>query len=78
MLNNIAIEYNPSSEYPLVSPFSPSEDFPEYLFKDISRSKNFVYQQVRNVLKQLGLDIENYNKPEWNPFGNLLLLVIRW
>jgi len=72
MLNNIAIEYNPSSEYPLVSPFSPSEDFPEYLFKDISRSKNFVYQQVRNVLKQLGLDIENYNKPEWNPFGNFI------
>jgi uncharacterized protein (DUF362 family) len=72
MLNNTAVSYNPSSNYSDISPFSPSEVFPEYPYKDISKLQNPVYQQVRNVLQQLGLDKENFNKPSWNPFGSFI------
>ena len=72
MLNNIAIEYNSTSEYPLNCPFSPSDKFPEYPFKDYSQSFNSVYSQVRNVLKNLELDKENFDKVTWNPFGSFI------
>jgi uncharacterized protein (DUF362 family) len=72
MLNKIAIEYNPAAEYPLLSPFSPSEKFPEYPFQSISVEANSVYNQVRNVLIRLELDSENFNTPSWNPFGSFI------
>jgi len=72
MLNNIAIEYSPSAEYPSISPFSPSERYPEYPFNNLSEKKNSVYDQIRNVLKQLELDIKNINKSSWDPFGSFI------
>ncbi len=72
MLNNIAIEYNPTAEYPIISPFSPSEKYPEYTFGNLSDHNNSVYNQVRNVLKHLKLDIENFDRPQWNPFGSFI------
>jgi uncharacterized protein (DUF362 family) len=72
MLNNIAIEYNPSTGYPNISPFSPSEKYPEYSLGNLSENYNSVYDQVRNVLRHLKLDAGNFDKPGWNPFGDFI------
>lgn len=72
MVNNIAIEYNPSAEYPVISPFSPSEKYPEYQFEHFPGNNNSVYDQVRNMLVHLKLDIENFNLPAWNPLGGFI------
>ncbi|HVN56663.1 MAG TPA: DUF362 domain-containing protein [Bacteroidales bacterium] len=72
MLNKIAIEYNPQSTYPLVSPFSPSEIYREYKLKEISSEINPVYSQVRSALYDLGLDRDNFGKETWNPFSDFI------
>jgi uncharacterized protein (DUF362 family) len=72
MLNKIAIEYNPTAGYPIISPFSPSIKYPEYTFCDLAGNYNSVYDQVRNILRNLKLDLENFDKPGWNPFGDFI------
>jgi uncharacterized protein (DUF362 family) len=72
MWNKVAIEYNSQSGYPDIPPFSPSIKYPEYPFGDLSGIHNYVYDQVRNVLRNLELDIENFNTPRWNPFGSFI------
>ena len=50
--------------------FSPSETYPEYPFKKyISSEKNYVYEAIRLMFKNMNLDIENFGTPYWNPLG---------
>ena len=58
----------PSSKYS----FSPSENYPEYPFNDISPETNNVYDNVRKILYQTGYDRANYNTPNWNPLGDII------
>lgn len=75
-------EYDASSEYPKDYYYRPSEEYPEYPFKNfgISSEKNKVYQMIRNMFYELGLDKEHYNTPDWNPLvdyivpGNTVLI----
>jgi uncharacterized protein (DUF362 family) len=62
------------SEYFDIPPFHPSEEYPEYPFgkKNVSDKSNHVYDAVRNALFLLGLDKENFNKPNWNPLGDII------
>lgn len=53
--------------------FRPSFKYPEYIFgEDISKTENKVYDMIRKGLKELGLDEENYNTKDWNPFRSLV------
>lgn len=52
--------------------WSPSECYPEYLFSEVSRTKNNVYGMVRDGLFQLGLDQSHYGKEDWNPLGDII------
>ena len=61
------------AEYPTAAPYHPSEKFPEYPFgENLSSEPNFVYIAVRQLFYELGYDLENYGKPEWNPLGFLI------
>jgi len=63
-------KYYPENEYS----FSPSIDYPEYLFEPITVAKedNFTYDMVRDCLIGLGLDSANIGNTKWNPFKNLI------
>lgn len=54
------------------SEFAPSQHYPEYLWNDVSKEKNDVYDMVRNCLYGYGMDAENFGKPTWNPLGKII------
>ncbi len=60
------LEY-PSEEFN----YSPNTKYPEYPFSSdtISDKPNKVYDSVRNMFKEMGLDKEHYDTREWNPLG---------
>lgn len=64
-------EYDHNSQYPKDYYYRPSENYPEYPFKNegISDTDNDVYRMIRNLFYELGLDKECYGRPEWNPLG---------
>jgi uncharacterized protein (DUF362 family) len=70
--SDIAIYYDRDINYPDDPPYNPSNKYPEYFMDDISLKNNGVYDAVRNTFLLLGLDKENFGKPEWNPFKNLI------
>ncbi len=67
----VAILKNENLQYSNTPPFSPSTSYPEYPFKDV-QPHNAVYESIRNLLFNLGLDRENFDKASWNPFGKII------
>jgi len=67
----VAIIRDNKIRYNQDAPFSPSEFYPEYPFKDIGR-ENTIYDSVRNILYALGMDRKNYNDESWNPLGKII------
>ncbi len=61
-------------EYPLESPYSPSVDFPEYPFraKALAHKDNSAYVGIRDTLRLLNLDADNFKQENWNPFGEII------
>jgi uncharacterized protein (DUF362 family) len=61
--------------YYLDFPYLADKLYPEFKndpnFKT-SAVKNHIYHAIRNLLYQLGLAKENFNKENWNPFKNLV------
>lgn len=74
MLNDyhVAVFGQERAAYSNTPPFHPPKDYPEYLFKGNFCSDNAVYDSVRNVLKYLGLDEQNYGSPHWNPLRSII------
>jgi uncharacterized protein (DUF362 family) len=73
-MNNVAVTQI-DARYPTTLPYSPTEGYPEYPFeKNFSQSneENRVYLGIRDLLKNLNLDRENFGKNNWNPLGNLV------
>lgn len=68
--NETAIAWGPD-RYDADPPFSPGEAWPEHaaVSKDIGPRPNEVYSTVRESLRLLGLDQENYGTAEWNPLS---------
>lgn len=59
-------------EYPDNFPYNPSINYPEYLFGELSNETNHVYESVRQLLLQLGLDRDNYGNKSWNPLSKFI------
>lgn len=59
-------------KYPDLNGFRPSQQYPEYIFNEISEEKNYVYDGVREIFHLLGYDKENYGKKTWNPLSELI------
>jgi uncharacterized protein (DUF362 family) len=63
----------PSYPDPKSNPaFHPSERYPETPFEGISDQPNPSYRAVRNLLRQMKLDLDNYGTPQWNPLGEIV------
>ena len=61
------------SAYPETPPFHPPTRYPEYPFNpDEIDTHNYIYEAVRQLFVWLGLDIEHYGTPAWNPLGALI------
>lgn len=53
--------------------FNPSIRYPEYPFgAELNSEKNVAYDMVRECLKGLGYDKDNYGTGRWNPLGSFL------
>lgn len=65
-----SIVSRPGTKYPSREDyFSPSTRFPEYQYEHLSRQHNKVYEMVREVFSQAGLDSERFGTRHWNPLG---------
>jgi uncharacterized protein (DUF362 family) len=58
-------------EYPVNPPYNPPKKFAEYYGDEIDES-NLVYEKVRDLLKLLCLDINNFGTDIWNPLGEII------
>jgi len=61
------LSYPEGGEY-----FSPSVRYPEYHLRHISTAPNRVYDAVRNIFIQAGLDKTHLGMPDWNPLGSYI------
>jgi len=52
--------------------FSPDSHYPEYPFHDLAGAENPVYRNVREMLRQAGLDAARFGTPQWNPLGTFV------
>jgi uncharacterized protein (DUF362 family) len=69
---DVSVYHNPELEYPDEPPYSPHIRYPEYFFNNTSEKENGVYDAVRNALFLLGLDKDNFDTPQWNPFREII------
>ncbi len=67
---NVAIE-RVTPEYPITPPFHPHVRYPEYS-GPLSNTANEVYDGVRRLFVNLGLDKEHFGTAAWNPLGDLI------
>ncbi|HLV88243.1 MAG TPA: DUF362 domain-containing protein [Candidatus Sulfotelmatobacter sp.] len=61
----------PKAEYPRSAPFHPHVGYPEYA-GEVGTERNLVYEAVRESLRLLGMDGDNYGSPQWNPLGQIV------
>ncbi len=54
--------------------FSPHIRYPEYTFEHLASEPNWVYDAVRKVFAQAGLDEAHYGTADWNPLGEFIPL----
>ncbi len=68
-----SIVRSPGIDYPNAEDsFSPSERYPEYPFRPLSRRTNPVYALVRRSFEQAGLDAAHRGTSRWNPLGDFV------
>jgi len=60
--------------YPAVPAYSAGTTWPEYPFgcEALAHNVNHAYEGVRDALRLLGLDGENYGRENWNPLGHIV------
>jgi uncharacterized protein (DUF362 family) len=58
--------------YSKVPPYHPSEKFPEWSVLEVSSEDNPAYRSLRQLFHHLQFDVENFDKPNWNPLGELI------
>ncbi|MFA4992167.1 MAG: DUF362 domain-containing protein [Candidatus Omnitrophota bacterium] len=73
MIEKIAVYKQGILSYPKNKPYFPRVIYPEYPFDDPRTDKtNAVYGSLREALRLLGLDQENFNTKSWNPFSSFI------
>jgi Domain of unknown function (DUF362) len=60
------------ASYAKVSPYHPSESFPEWSDLTVSTESNPAYRSIRQLFRQLGFDLEHFDGPNWNPLGVMI------
>lgn len=83
MTNQVSVVFEDKIEYPTNPPYHPHISYPEYPFADqpiignqqpvtSNQQPNLAYESVRESLRLLGLDAENYSTSAWNPLKELV------
>lgn len=72
MISNAAFIVDSNITYPNILPYNPDANYPEYKFDNINDGKNEIYSSFRKMLVNFQLDIENFNREEWNPFKDFI------
>jgi uncharacterized protein (DUF362 family) len=74
MEHKVGIYKQKKAGYSKNAPYNPSFIFDEYPFKgDMTVDKeNGVYSSLRELLKLMGLDSDNFGSADWNPFGSFI------
>ena len=69
-ISRVALFHDPAfAAYPSAPPFDPGEPYPEYPWRGHTiHGPNRVYEAVRWLLAELGLDVERFGAPDWSPF----------
>ena len=68
----IASHPNPCS-YPNKVPFHPNEIYPEFQGKvKVGEGGNVTFILFRKLMFDLGMDIDNFSTPDWNPFREII------
>jgi uncharacterized protein (DUF362 family) len=70
--NTVVAWRGKAGDYSQELPFSPSENYPEYLFGGISSQPNLAYEGVRGCFHTAGLDLARFGTSEWNPLQELI------
>lgn len=71
--NRVGVVKLASATYPQTAPYHPSARYPEYPFGTALASEpNLVYEGVRRLLQELGLDAAAFGTAAWNPLGRLI------
>jgi hypothetical protein len=70
---DVGVFIDSAARYGAHAPFHPPEAYPEYPFAtgDLDRS-NHAYRIVREALRELGLDADNFGSRDWNPLGGFI------
>jgi hypothetical protein len=68
---DVAVNFVESRKYPATVPFHPPEKYPEYGGEQTDPG-NCVYAEVRDTLRMLGLDGDNFGTRHWNPFREIV------
>lgn len=71
MYNDIYISDIKYYQYNNKEVFNPSSIYPEGLNLNI-KSDKYIYDKVRSIFINMGLDKENIGKKTWNPFGDFI------
>lgn len=59
--------------YPEKIPFLPNEAYPELHNKvNMWEERNVIYKLLRQLMYNLGMDIEHFQTPDWNPLGEII------
>jgi uncharacterized protein (DUF362 family) len=67
----VAVNFTGIFSYDVIHPYDPPEIYQEFSNVNIDKS-NKLYSEIRQLLHNCGLDHENYNTSEWNPFKNII------
>ena len=70
--NEVALYRQSTARYSNNPPYDPPDSYPEYLLEAGPDPANEAYSSIRESFVLLGLDKENYGKPDWNPLGHLI------
>ena len=68
-MNIISIVQNNNIGYPAAGKYAPEKIFPEYPFQKLPPGDNKIYQMMRDCFRQMGLDLQDFDTPAWNPLG---------
>lgn len=74
MEHKVGIYKQKKADYSKKAPYNPSFIFEEYPFKGnmITDKENEIYSSLRELLKLMGLDSDNFGAAKWNPFGSFI------
>ena len=71
MNNNVYIKQTNIYHYDNSKIFNPSKKYPEGLNMNI-KSDEKIYDEIRNLFIEMGLDKNNIGSKNWNPFGDFV------